>query len=98
MSNRKTREEPGESALRRLVAIGGGDSGQCVRIRHFLLGLYNGPDNPFDLTELRALDHAIQEDCLAVLAMDMDGPSVEVHQRPGGSAIADWAALAWTGE
>lgn len=93
-------ERRGVPALARLIEIAHGDTGQCGRIRRFLLGLYNGGTFPFDLTDLRALDRAVQEDALAVLAMDIDGPSLEVHCRiPGTSeVIAAWAAEAWPGD
>lgn len=89
-------EQRGIPALARLIEVAHGDSGQCGRVRRFLLGLYNGGTFPFDLTDLRALDWNIQDDCLAVLAMDMD-PWTEVHHRiPGTSeVIATWAAEAW---
>jgi hypothetical protein len=97
LDTRSEREDRGEAALGRLINIAYGDTGQCGRVRRFLLGLYNGATFPFDLTDLRSLDLNIQEDCLAVLAMDCDGPSVEVHKRiPGHSeVIARWADEAW---
>lgn len=58
------------AALQRLWRIANGNSGQCRYVAAFLLGLYNGPRFPFDLTSFRALDTAIVEDCLKVLAMD----------------------------
>lgn len=83
-------------ALHRLIEIGHRDHGQAVRVRRFLLGLYNGGTFPFDLTDLRSLDESVQRDCLAVLAFDMQG-RVEVHNwLPGTSrVIADWAQEAW---
>lgn len=48
----------------------------CVRL---LLGLYNGPRFPFDLTDLRLLDEAHLEAALAVLRMDAT-PRMEVHE------------------
>ncbi|MNG00644.1 hypothetical protein D3C84_835870 [compost metagenome] len=45
----------------------------------FLLGLYNGSDFKFDMTELRCLDTALLADCLSVLLMDSN-PEQEVHQ------------------
>lgn len=45
----------------------------------FLLGLYNGRRFRFDLTELRRLDAALHDDCMAVLRMDAS-PRQEVHQ------------------
>ncbi|MDG4868632.1 hypothetical protein P8631_11530 (plasmid) [Guyparkeria sp. 1SP6A2] len=85
-------ETQGQPALERLVAIASGESHQCIHIRHFLLGLYNGPVFPFDMTRLRALDEDIQADALTVLEADMT-PRVEIHERiENGSAIFDaWA-------
>lgn len=93
---RERTERRGIPALARLIDVGRGHSGQCGRVRRFLIGLYNGSDFPFDLTDLRAVDRAMQQDALAVLEMDMT-PSVEVHRRiPGVSEIvAEWAAEAW---
>ena len=44
-----------------------------------LLGLYNGPRFPFDLTELRAMDTNIMEDALAVITEDGRRCQMEVH-------------------
>ncbi len=68
----------GEAALRRLLPIAQGHSGQCRYVAAFLLGLYNGRRFPFDLTDLRGLDRAIFNDCLTVLRMDYM-PAREVH-------------------
>lgn len=95
MSTRASLESHGEPALARLVKVARGDHGQARRIRRFLLGLYNGETFKLDMTELRSLDSALQADVLAVLAMDMDGPSKEVHNRPGAAVIATWATEAW---
>lgn len=40
------------------------------RAAQVLLGLYNGPRFPFDLTELRAMDGDIMRDALAVIGAD----------------------------
>lgn len=60
----------GEAALRRLLPIARGITGQCERVARILLGCYNGHRFPLDLTNLRSLDYEIMEDCLAVLRMD----------------------------
>lgn len=60
-------------AVRRLVEVALHDSGQCRHIARFLLGLYNGPEYPFDLTRLRALDTNLADDCLSVLKADARG-------------------------
>jgi hypothetical protein len=97
MLQREELEARGIAALARLIPIAHRDHGGAVRIRRFLIGLYNGSTFPFDLTDFRVLDRQNQEDCMAVLAMDIHGPSVEIHHRiPGTSeVIADWAADAW---
>lgn len=68
----------GEAALRRLYDIAHGHSGQCRHVAAFLLGLYHGGRFRFDLTDLRCVDHAIFDDCIAVLKMDAQ-PKQEVH-------------------
>lgn len=68
----------GVEALKRLLPIAQGNSGQCRHVAAFLLGLYNGIRFKFDLTDFRALDRKIFNDCMAVLAMDYQ-PQKEVH-------------------
>jgi len=71
----------GVPALIRLMPIAeNGDTGQGRYIAAFLLGLYNGPRFPFCLTDLRGLDSALMDDCLAVLEMDMKACQQEVHR------------------
>jgi hypothetical protein len=53
-------------------------------VRRFLLGLYNGDAWPMNLNDLRGLDQPIQEDVLAVLAMDMS-PRREIHHYVEGA-------------
>jgi hypothetical protein len=72
-------DDRGVSALLRLVAVAKRDTGQARRVRLFLLGLYNGPEWPFDLTDLRNLDRDLQQDVLAVLQLDWHGGR-EVHK------------------
>ncbi|WP_460104143.1 DUF7673 family protein [Pseudomonas sp. S2_D10] len=60
----------GIEALHRLMPAAQGYSGQIGVIGRFLLGLYNGQDYPFDMTELRRLDAALFDDCIAVLRLD----------------------------
>lgn len=69
----------GVPALRRLVAVAQRDTGQSRIVGRFLLGLWNGSAYGFDLTELRGLDTALHDDCLAVLRLDHT-PAREVHQ------------------
>ena len=44
-----------------------------------LLGLYNGPRFPFDLTDLRAMDTNVMEDAISVIAEDSRRCQREVH-------------------
>jgi hypothetical protein len=71
--------EAGIAALKRLLPIAQGCTGQSGVVALFLLGLYNGRDFPFDMTQLRRLDHNLVEDCLSLLRMDSN-PEFEVHQ------------------
>lgn len=81
----------GTQALNRLVSIALRDSGQSRVLGRFLLGVYNGEDFPFELSDLRRLDLPLFEDCLKVLMMDYS-PDLEVHERiQGGSQI--WQRL-----
>jgi hypothetical protein len=79
MPSAKQIEEAGFEALYRLYEVACRDSGQCRIIACFLLGLYNGRRFPFDLTELRAIDDALYEDCMQVLHMDARVTRREVH-------------------
>lgn len=69
-------------AAQRLWDIANGGSGQCRVVAAFLLGLYNGPEFPFHLTDFRLLDGAIFRDCLTVLCMDWN-PEREIHCQLG---------------
>src|SRR5690554_3487835 len=60
----------GLTALRRLLPIAQGDTGQSGVIARFLLGLYNGGRFPFNLNELRGIDRTLLLDYLALLEMD----------------------------
>ncbi|MEX6717518.1 hypothetical protein AB2C92_07285 [Pseudomonas aeruginosa] len=71
--------EAGIAALKRLLEVAKRDTGQSGVVALFLLGLYNGRDFKFDMTELRRLDHSLFEDCLTLLRMDHN-PEQEVHQ------------------
>jgi hypothetical protein len=62
--------EDGVPALKRLIEVALGSSGQCCRVASFLAGCYNGARCPVDLADLRAVDFAISEDILRVLRMD----------------------------
>jgi len=54
-------------------------TGQSRRLVHFLAGVYNGQDYPFDLTELRGLNTALVNACLDYLDSDRLGKT-EVHK------------------
>ena len=88
----------GEAALRRLFKVAQGDSGQCGRIARFLLGLYNGPRFPFDMTDFRGLDRELFVDCIAVLRMDYClEKEVHLYFENGGREFERLAAR-WTDE
>lgn len=69
----------GVEALQRLVPVAQSCSGQSRIVGRFLLSLYNGSAFPFPLTDLRGLDSALWDDCIAVLRLDQR-PEQEVHQ------------------
>lgn len=69
----------GVAALHRLVPVAQRCTGQSRVVGRFLLSLYNGTAFPFCLTDLRCLDTALWNDCMAVLRLDFR-PEVEVHQ------------------
>lgn len=89
-------ETRGATALLRLFKVARGDSGQCRHIASFLLGLYNGTRFPFDLTDLRAIDNDLFEDCITVLRMDARVTRQELHhyldngQQAFEQLAADW--------
>jgi hypothetical protein len=70
----------GIAALKRLYEIANGDTGQAKIVAKFLACLYNGNRFPFDLTDLRIVDQAIFEDCMALLRMDARQCEQEVHE------------------
>jgi hypothetical protein len=85
----------GLEALKRLLPIAQGSSGQCRHVASFLLGLYNGDRFKFDLTDFRCLDRKIFNDCMAVLAMDYQ-PAQEVHTYfENGGQIWEQLAKDW---
>lgn len=87
----------GIAALHRLLPVAQRCTGQSRIVGSFLLSLYNGNAFPFPLTDLRALDTALFNDCIALLAMDRR-PEKEVHEYvENGDDIwsqlkKDWAA------
>src|SRR5690554_241255 len=78
LERRRQTQTAGIAALQRLVKVARGDTGQSGVVGRFLLGLYNGPEFKFDLTDFRRLDQALHDDCMAVLRMDYT-PVQEVH-------------------
>ena len=87
--------EAGEAALHRLLPIAQRGTGQSGKVAGFLLGLYNGPRFPYDMTNLRGVDQEIFEDCMAVLRMD-SMPAKEVHEYfPNGGKIFEQLAAEW---
>lgn len=61
------------------AAVCHGDTGGGIRCRLLLLGLYNGPRFPFDLTDLRSLDDALYQAAMVVLDMDARRTWCEIH-------------------
>lgn len=76
--NIKRDREAGEAALRRLLPIAQGNTGQCRSVAAILLACHNGRRFPLDLTNLRGLDYTILDDVMAVLRMDANAYQ-EVH-------------------
>jgi len=95
--------ELGEAALRRLLPVARGCTGQSERVARILLGLYNGPRFPLDLTNLRSLDYSIMEDVITVLRMDANAlQEVHCYFEDGGRIFeqlaADWGLNAEGGQ
>jgi hypothetical protein len=69
------------AALRRLYELPKRHSGTSGGngAAKLLLGLYNGPRFPFDLTDLRVFDRANFEAVMTVLRMDAPSCKAEVH-------------------
>lgn len=85
----------GVEALQRLLPVAQRCTGQSRIVGRFLLGLYNGSAFPFPLTDLRGLDSALWDDCLAVLRLDQR-PEQEVHQYiENGDEIWSHLKRAW---
>jgi hypothetical protein len=85
----------GLAALKRLLDVAHGHSGQCRYIAAFLLGIYNGTRFKFDLTDFRCIDHELFLDCMTVLHMDSQ-PEREVHQYfENGGQIWEQLAKDW---
>lgn len=76
---RRTRaEDAGIPALRRLIAVAQGSSGQSRICANFLLSLNDCSVFTFKLIELRNLDMHLWEDCMLVLKLDQR-PRAEIH-------------------
>jgi hypothetical protein len=96
--DRKRAHELGQPALARLYRVACGDSGQCRYIARFLLGLYNGTRFPFDLSNFRAIDRELFDDCMLVMNMDASAmQSVHEYIEDGGRKFeelaVDWNVL-----
>lgn len=92
-AERQEAQNYGVPALKRLIVIAMKDTGQAITVRRFLLGLYNGPRFPFELTALRGLDKQLYYDCIAVLTMDARATIQEIHRyiKDGGIIFENWA-------
>ncbi|MGA4453338.1 DUF7673 family protein [Pseudomonas fortuita] len=87
--------EAGIQALARLVPVALRESAQSRTVGRFLLGLYNGHEFPFTLTDLRSLDVGLFDDCIAVLRLD-NVPELEVHEYlPKGNLIFNQLREYW---
>lgn len=96
MDDQNQREIEGVEALKRLLPIAQGFSGQCRIVAAFLLGLYDGDRFPFNMNDFRILDPRIFSDCLTVLKMDIN-PKRDVHTYfENGAAIWEELAVAWS--
>lgn len=85
----------GIEALNRLLSVAQRCTGQSRIVGRFLLSLYNGNAFPFSLTDLRGLDGALWDDCLAVLHLDRR-PELEVHEYiENGDEIWSQLKRAW---
>lgn len=86
----------GIPALKNLLSVAQGDTGQSRIIACFLLGLYNDSRFPFTLTDLRCIDNSLFEDCMTVLRMDARACQKEVHcYFEDGSRIWERLASEW---
>lgn len=83
------------TAVKVFVGTSGGNT--CAKL---LLGLYNGPRFPFDLTDLRLLDARLFGAAMTVIQMDARHTYCEVHEllnalyddgRPTGAEFEQWA-------
>ena len=83
------RFDDGLAAVRRLVNIAKGDTGQSRTVANFLLAWWNaGSCGGFDLTDLWAVDGEIADDMVAVALL---APH-DVHPEDGAAAEAEIAA------
>ncbi len=81
--------EAGIPALERLARVAQQHSGQSHHVRRLLLALYNGPEWPFEMNRLRALDLELQEDALAVIRLaTFGGREIHTHLPNGDDLMA----------
>ena len=68
-------------------------TGQARRLVHFLAGLYNGTDYPFDLSDLRPLDTPLANACLDYLNYDrLAIRDLDRHLGDRGRELQGWIA------
>lgn len=60
-------DQCGPDALKRLVEVAEGYSGQSHHCRRILLAVYNGPKWPLELTRLRCLDRDLQRAAITII-------------------------------
>jgi hypothetical protein len=95
-TGRTTIRKAGEEAIRRLLPVALRDTGQSGVVAKFLLCLYNSVRFPFDMTELRRLDHELLMDCITLLMTDSMREK-EVHQHfENGDKIWEQLAAYWS--
>ncbi|WP_455285943.1 DUF7673 family protein [Cupriavidus necator] len=87
--------DAGLDSLAYLVNFAEGNSRQAGAVARFLIGLDNGLDFPFNLTDLRELDADLFEHCLALLRLNYNA-TVDIHQYfPDGDELFQGLIRHW---
>ena len=85
----------GKAALQRLFEFAQGFSGQPQKVACFLLSLYDSSRFTFDMTDLRALDKPVIQDCIAVLYMNSVRHTNVEKDIDGGEEALELLAARW---
>lgn len=85
----------GKAALQRLFEFAQGFSGQPQKVTCFLLSLYDSSRFTFDMTDLRALDKPVIQDCIAVLYMNSVRHNNVEKDIDGGEEALELLAARW---